>query len=225
MRIHALDLFPQWFQDNVTEAVMGLVTATLAALTAYFKRKLDSIVDHKLETQICPVIVDSSFDAAIEMEESISGLRAILSAVRVLLLVTENGSGIPIGNNAVKSSIIIESFADGNKPVKPFWQKRPTDEVYSQIVRDVYEHGEKILITESLPDCDLRRLYRQGGIGSSAVITVKHTKGRFFYLSVTLPTKHAGEFMNLEQARRVARDLGDVFERNPELSKFIRMKK
>ena len=225
MNIRALDLIPQWVTDNVWETVTGLITASAAAVATYLKRRLDSLVDHKLNTKFCPVLVDSSWDAATETFEAIQDLRRILNAVRVVLLVTENGNGIPVGDGSVKSSIVMESFADGDIAVKPYWQDRPTDTIYSQIVRDVYEHGQKIIETEKLPACDLKELYRKGGIVSSIVLSVcKHEK-RFFFISLTMPNIHAGSFANIEEGKRVARDLAGMFERNPQLATFIRSKK
>lgn len=220
-----LDLIPQWVTDNIWETVTGLITAAAATVAAYLKRRLDSIVEHRMNTEVCPVLVDSSWDAAEETMDTMQDLRKILSAVRVVLLVTENGNGIPLGDKAVKSSIVMESFADGDIAAKPYWQDRPTDAVYSQIVRDVYEKGEKIIETEKLPACDLKELYRKGGIVSSAILKVHHTDTRFFYLSCTMPSNQAGAFANLEEVRRVARELGSMFERNPDLARFIRFKK
>lgn len=221
MKLHALEFFPQWVQDNIWETVTGAIATASAALVAYLKRQLDKRVDHILDTEKCPVIVDESWDCAVIALEMIQDLRRIMSAVRVILLVTENGNGIPL-DKSVRASIILESFADGEQAAKPYWQDRPTDAQYSKLVNEVYSNGQAVVMTEQLPDCDLKQMYRQGGIVSSFIVKVNHSDTRFFYLSCPMPNNGADKYPNQEEVKRVARELGQMFADNPNLAKFIR---
>lgn len=224
MHIRALDFVPDWVQENIWQSVTGAVTTAGAVIIAYLKRKLDQRVDHILETDKCPVIVDESWDCAVQALEMIQDLRHVMSAVRVILLVTENGDGIPI-DKTVHASIILESFADGEQAAKPYWQDRPTDAAYSKIVNEVYTNGQAVVMTEQLPDCDLKQMYRQGGVVSSFIVKVHHSETRFFYLSCPMPNNGADNYQNQEEVKRVARELGDMFDDNPNLAKFIRSRK
>lgn len=224
MHIRALDLLPQWVSDNLWETITGTITATAGAAVAYLKRRLDQMVEHKMDTEKCPVLVDASWDNAVAALEMVQDLRHILSAVRVVLLVTENGNGIPL-DKSVKASIILESFADWEQAAKPFWQDRPTDSAYSKLVNEVYSTGQAVVMTEQLPDCDLKQMYRQGGIVSSFIVKVHHSSTRFFYLSCPLSNNGADKYQNQEEVKRVAREIGTMFEDNPQLAKYIRNRK
>lgn len=177
-----------------------------------------------MTTEKCPVLVDESWDCAVIALEMIQDLRRRMSSVRVILLVTENGNGIPL-DKQVKASIILETFADGDMAAKPYWQDRPTDAQYSKLVNDVYANGQAVVMTEQLPDCDLKQMYRQGGIVSSFVAKVHHSDTRFFYLSCPMPNNGADKYQNQEEVKRVARELGQMFTDNPNLAQFIRSKK
>ena len=115
-------------------------------------------------------------------------LVGIDGAVRVLLLRTENGGGIPGPERQVYSSAIHEVHAKGTEPVRERWQRIPVDESYAALIGQVVREGKVNLVTDEMPAGSLRDLYEAHGIARAYVRAISADEGGFTYLSINCST-------------------------------------
>jgi len=124
-----------------------------------------------------------------KMEEIYSVLNNLLlstDALRVVVLCTENGGGVPRTGKPLYSSILYEVKKNHLSPdLKTTWQKQLVDEHYVSLLLEVHTKHQAILKTEEMPEGILKDLYVSEEVEGSLVFGITVANDRFYYLSLT----------------------------------------
>ena len=104
-------------------------------------------------------------------------------ADRILLVICTNGGGIPSAGKPLYSTILRE-VSDQLSPAAAKWGKRMLDEQHTKVITEMLDVGRVQLITDKMPDGELKTLYMSEGIWGSDVVLLHKGKLGLHYLTV-----------------------------------------
>lgn len=197
--------------DPWIQAVIAILTSGSMAALVQVAREL---YKHRASKKY-----DSGYSHIREIYELIQQLLSDSKANRVLVLLSENGGGIPSPGTQVKTSVYHEVCDSPAKPISEFWQLVPIDQDYASVLADINTKGHATLEVSELHETALRDLLVVGEASRVYMFRICATPHALLYLSIQY---HGDEVMSEHdrvETRGIVTQLCGIFNKHHYLVK------
>lgn len=134
--------------------------------------------------------IDSTIRKVNKIYRLLDELKSETKSDRVLIFRASNGGSIPRTSHPLKTTVLYETYDKTVNSVFEFWQYRPVDRHYIQILEHLVDNTFTILLPKDLPENTvLQRTYESLATASSILVPVKQTDEALFYIALYYQTK------------------------------------
>lgn len=134
-----------------------------------------------LKTRRIKKVTNSILDVG-HIYDILQEARSQLGCVRILILKTENGGGIPKVNSPIYATVLHEVYDAKIEPIKESWQRRLVDSFYCKILCQLLNE-EKVEIEEKNLEGILKPIYSSYGHKLSQKYYIKVFEDMFIFCS------------------------------------------
>lgn len=159
----------------------GVAIALISAGAAMGVALINKFVPGRLERKANSATKDlkSFYKRRFDTQSACSELLHKTRAVRVMLIRSENGGGIPQVGKPIYVSVVYEAVSEEVRSVIQRWQARPVDADYELVLRKVLAERSTHLASSDLKEGSvLRDIYESEGIVGSSIFLVAVSPGR-----------------------------------------------
>jgi hypothetical protein len=146
-----------------------------------------------------------------EIQELLSGT----NANRVLILISENGGGVPSPGAKVKGSVRFEVCGSQSKPVQNDWQNVLLDSTYSDVMSTIASKGIVDVYAEKLDsESFLFNIFKSFNTSRARMVRVLATDKLVLYLSVHFHKTSPLSAQEIVRINKTARTLFGIFKKH-----------
>lgn len=149
-------------------------------------------------------------------------------AVRILVIKSENGGGIPSPGSTLYSSICHEDNRDSISDVD-HWHRIVSDSDYLSLLVRIINEPYVVINTKDIESKKIKNVYQERGIKTSYIQEVFRSHKRFMYVSIGFHHQFTDqEYKNMNLIDETVREMASIFqkiedihERFPEMEKIM----
>lgn len=162
--------------------------------------------------------IDSGYRHIHQVYQQLSDLKSKTNCVRIVVIKSQNGGGLPRPGSTVKQSALYEVCDSDMTPVYGAWQNVPLDEEYAHVLTDVATKGKYGLKTKKIKKSS--RLYELTCESDQVQLTrICATKSAVIYMSVHFKNSDLMSDSDLIEIHTTTNKLCGIFSQHHALVK------